>query len=385
MVIARVLVVLAVLLAVVSLLAAFVRYQALDTDSVSDTASALIADDEVREQLAASLVEQLYANVDVAEVLEERLPPDQQGLAGVLAGGLRELTDRAAVRMLEQPRVQAFWIASFSRAHAQLLEVLENEGEVFQVSEGAIVLNLQPLMVQLGDRVAILGQVSRRFGPDAGVIEVMDAGELETAQDLTRLLKALGTWLWVLPVLLAAIALWIVPGRRQSILRMIAVGSILGGLLVLVVRRMMGNYVVEELVQSETVQPAVRDAWEIITAPLRDGGFTFLGLGVLVLLAAWLAGTSSSAVGARRGLAPYLARADVAYGIAAALFLGLLWWQPTVQTSRWQLMLAAAIVLALGVELLRRQTAREVPEPGPIDLAGTWRRRLGRRGPDSSA
>jgi hypothetical protein len=213
----------------------------------------------------------------------------------------------------------------------------------------------------------------------------MEAGELETAQDVTQLLKVLGMWLWVLPVALAAIALWIVPGRRRSILRMIAWGSIVGGLLVLVVRRLAGSYVVEELVPSETVQPAVQNAWDIVTAQLRDGGFTLVGLGLVVLLAAWLAGTSPSAVGARRGLAPYLARAEVAYGIAGTLFLLLLWWQPTVQTSRVPLVLAAAVVLALGLELLRRQTRREVPDPGPIDLAGAWRRRRGRQGPDVRA
>ena len=48
----------------------------------------------------------------------------------------------------------------------------------------------------------------------------------------------------------------------------------------------------------------------------------------------------------------------------------LLWWSPTVQTTRVPLMLAAALVLALGVELLRRQTAREFPDPPPPDLGG---------------
>ena len=379
MVVARVLVVLAVILAVLSLLAGFIRYQALDTATASDTASAMIADDEIREQVALSLVEQLYANVDVTEALEQRLPADQQGLAGPIAGAVREVSDRAAVRMLERPRVQDLWVGAFTRAHAQLIKVLENETEIARVEGGAVVLDLQPLVIELGDRVAIIGQVANRLGPDAGVIEVMDAGQLETAQDLTQFLKVLGMWLWVVPVLLFGIALWIVPGRRQSILRMIAVGSIIGGLLVLVLRRVAGSYVVDELVASHSVRPAVGDAWEILTAQLRDGGLTLLGLGVLVLLGSWLGGTSSGSVSARRGLAPYLARADVAYGVAAALFLLLLWWQPTVQTSRVPLMLAAAAILVLAVELLRRQTAREVPEPGEIDLAGAWRRRTGRQ------
>ena len=49
-----------------------------------------------------------------------------------------------------------------------------------------------------------------------------------------------------------------------------------------------------------------------------------------------------------------------------------------MQTTRVPLMLAAALVLAFGVELLRRQVAREVPAPPPPDLGGSVRRGMGR-------
>jgi hypothetical protein len=375
---ARILVVVGVLFAVLSLLAGYVRFQGLDTDTVSETAGELIADDEIREQVAATLVEQLYANVDVAAELEERLPPDQKGLAGPAAAGLREFSDRAAIRMLERPRVQALWVSSVTLAHRQLIQVLEDDTGPLSTEDGSVVLDLQPLVIQLGGRVAVVGDVAERLGPDAGRVEIMEAKQLETAQDLTQLLKTLGTWLWLLPVALWAIALWIARGRRRSILRMIAIGSILAGLLVLVVRRITGSFLVDELVPSTAVQPAAQDAWDILTSLLRDGGFTFVGLGVIVLVAVWLAGPSASAVATRRGLAPYLARPEIAYGVAGALFLLLLWWSPTVQTTRVQLMVAAAVLLALGVELLRRQTAREVPAPPPPDLSGSVRRGMGR-------
>jgi hypothetical protein len=375
---ARILVVIGVLLAVVSLLAGYIRFQGLDTETVQGTAGDLIADDEIREQVAASLVEQLYANVDVAAELEERLPPDQQGLAGPVAAGLREFADRAAIRMLERPRVQALWVNTVTRAHTQLINVLEDETGPLSTEDGSVVLDLQPLVIQLGERVAVVGDVTERLGPDAGRVEIMEATQLETAQDLTQLLKTLGTWLWLLPLALWGIALWIARGRRRSILRTIAIGTILAGLLVLVVRRITGSFLVEELVPSTAVQPAVQDAWDILTAQLRDGGLTFLGLGVIVLVAVWLVGPSASGVSVRRGLAPYLARPEIAYGVAGALFLLLLWWSPTVQTTRVQLMVAAALVLALGVELLRRQTAREVPAPPPLDPGGSLRRGVGR-------
>ena len=126
------------------------------------------------------------------------------------------------------------------------------------------------------------------------------------------------------------------------------------------------------------MQPAAHDAWDILTSQLRDGGFTLLGLGVILLVAVWLAGPSPSGVSVRRGLAPYLARPGIAYSVAGGLFLLLLWWSPTVQTTRVPLMLAAALVLGFAVELLRRQTAREVPNPPPPDLSGSVRRGIGR-------
>ena len=280
--------------------------------------------------------------------------------------------------MLERPRVQALWVNTVTRAHRQLINVLDDDTGALSTENGAVVLDLQPLVIQLGDRVAIVGNVAEKLGPDAGRVEIMQADQLETAQDLTQILKFLGTWLWLLPIALWAVALWLARDRRRSILRMIAVGidpgraARAGGA---PPRRLVHR---RRLVPSIAVQPAAHDAWDILTSQLRDGGFTFIGLGVILLVALWLAGPSPSGVSARRGLAPYLARPEIAYGVAGGLFLLLLWWSPTVQTTRVPLMLAAALVLGFGVELLRRQTAREIPAPPPPDLGGSIRRGMGR-------
>jgi Short C-terminal domain len=378
--VARILVVLGFLLVVVSLLAGYVRFQALDTETVQGTAADLIADPEIRDQVAATLVDQLYANVDVQAELQQRLPPDLEGLAGPASAGLREFSDRAAVRLLERPRVQELWVNTVTRAHRQLVNVLEDDTGRLSTENGAVVLDLQPLVLRLGEQVAIVGNVAEKFGPDAGKIEIMQADQLETAQDLTKLLKFLGTWLWIVPIALWALALWLARGDRRRILRMIAIGSILAGLLVLVVRRLAGRFVVDSLTSAPSVSEPAKDAWDILTSQLRDGGLTLLGLGVIVLVAVWLAGPSKSAQGARRWLAPYLARPEIAFGAAAALFLLLVWWSPTVQTTRVQLMLAGALVLALAVEVLRRQTAREFPDATSAESVAALRRAVPGRG-----
>jgi hypothetical protein len=365
MLLARILVVLGALFAVLSLLAGYVRFQGLDTATVEDTAGQLIADEQIRDQVAATLVDQLYANVDVETLLNEQLPPDQKGLAAPISGALRLAADPAAQRVLERPRVQELWTQSVVASHRALVRVLEDDTGPISTENGDVVLDLRPLIIQLGDRIAIVGRIDRRLGSDAGRITIIEADQLETAQDLTQLAKVLGTWLWLVPVVLWAIALWLAAGARRAILRLIGVSICVAGLLVLVVRRVAGSEVVDRLTDTESARAAAADAWDILTSQLQDGGLTLIGLGVILLVAVWIAGPSSSAAGSRRWMAPYLARAELAFGAAAVLLFALVWWGPTVQTQRWQLVLAAAVVLALGVEVLRRQTAAEFPESQP--------------------
>jgi hypothetical protein len=359
---ARILVVLGAILAILALVAGYVRFQALDTDTVEKTAGKMIEDDAIRNQIAASLVDQLFTNVDVEQVLEERLPADQKGLAGPIAGAMRLAADPAAQRLMERPRVQELWVQSIARSHAALLRVLNDDTGPVSTENGNVVLDLRPLVVQLGDRVAILGRIDQRLGSDAGRITIMKADQLETAQDLTQLMKVLGLWLWLVPVALWALAVWLAEGRRRSILKMIGIASIVTGLIVLIVRRVAGSIVVDKLAEAESVKQAATDAWNILTEQLQDGGLTLIGIGIALLAAVWISGPSGRATESRRWMAPYIVRPEIAFGAAAVLLLLLVWWGPVVQLDRWQFVLAVAVVLALGVEVLRRQTEREFPD-----------------------
>lgn len=368
MLLARVLVVLGALLAVLALLAGYIRFQALDTDTVENTAGELIADPEIRDQIGATLADELFTNVDVEAALREQLPPEQQGLAAPIASALRLGAEPAAQRLLERPRVQELWVRSITIAHRNLIRVLEDETGPLQTQGGNVVLDLRPLIGQLAERFGLGTRITERLPPDTGVITIVEADNLETAQDLTQLMKVLGMWLWLVPIALWAVALWLARGRRRGILRLIAFSSIVAGLLVLVVRRVAGSTVVEELTPtgSESVEKAAGDAWDILTSQLRDGGLTLLGIGVILLVAVWIAGPSRRATAARRWMTPYIARPEIAFGAAAVLLLLLVWWGPVVQTERWQFVVAIAAVLALLVEVLRRQTAREFPELVPV-------------------
>ena len=376
---ARVLVWLGALLAALALLAGYVRWQALDTDTVRATADELIVDDDIQQQIAGSMVDSLFNNVDIQAELEQRLPADQQGLAGVITGAVRELADRAANQMLDRPRAQALWVDTVAFSHQQLINVLKDESRGVTTQGGAVFLDLRPLVVELGNRVPVVGRVAAQLPDDAGLIKVIDADQLETAQDITSVLDFLGTWFWAVPLLLFAAAIWLAAGRRRLILRSIAWGSIVAGLLVLVIRRVAGGYVVDSLATTASAEQAAQDAWNILTSLLAEGAWTLIGLAVIVLIGVWFAGPSASGAASRRELAPFLVRPEIAFGAAAVLFLLLVLWAPTAQTTRVPQMVALALLLALGLEVLRRQTASEHPDAADVNLGEHLRQRFARR------
>jgi hypothetical protein len=78
-------------------------------------------------------------------------------------------------------------------------------------------------------------------------------------------------------------------------------------------------------------------------------------------------------------------RPEIAFSAAGLLFLLLLLWGPTAQVTRLPFVITFALVLALGVEILRRQAAREFPGAAGADLSdharGTFARMRGQSKP----
>jgi hypothetical protein len=63
-------------LVVVSVLSNWVKREALDTDTFKSTSQELIAHPAIQDQLAQTMVEQLYANVDVSAAARAEAPAE---------------------------------------------------------------------------------------------------------------------------------------------------------------------------------------------------------------------------------------------------------------------------------------------------------------------
>ncbi len=374
-VLARALVVAGIVLALVSALANFVRAEALDTDQFKETSRLLITTEEIQTQVAATLVDALYTNIDVAAELEDELPDNLQSLAGPIAGISRELADRAAKELLKRPAVQTVWVEVTGAAHEQLVKVLDGETRFLLTRGGDVTLDLRPLVTRLADRFSFVSNVTDQLPEDTGRVVILESGQLEAAQDVTQFLKVIANWIWLLALAAWAAAIWLARGRRRLELRAIAIGLVIAGFLLLVLRSLGGRYIVDSLVTSESVKPAVEEAWDIITRLLTGSGWSLVIVGIVALAGVWLAGPARRATGLRGVIAPWLRRPELAFGAAGILYLLLLLWKPTPQFGRGLWILVFAVLAAFGVQLLRRQTAREFPDAVAVDWIGVARER----------
>lgn len=386
-VLARALTVVGILLLVVSMLSNYVKREALDESRFRETSRALIADEAIRNQVAATLVDQLYSNVDIAGSLAEKLPANLQGLAGPISGIAREAADRTAQRLLERPRVQDAFVAASSLAQQQFIAVLDGDTKILDTTNGKVVLDVRPLVLDLGDRFSFIPDLEQRIPASAAKVTILESDQLSAAQDVTKALRTVANWVWVLVLAAWGAAIWLARGRRRIETRAIAIGIVVAGFLVLVVRTLAGRYLVDELVVSDSVKPAMSNAYDIITTLLAGAGWTAVIVGIVALVGVWVTGAGSRATSARRALAPYLRRPEIAFGALVVAYLLLLWWQPTPQFGYAINILIFFVLALIGLEAIRRQAAREFPDAEPGSPVAAIRGALGsarKPAPDST-
>jgi hypothetical protein len=361
----RALVVLGAIVAIAAILAIWISRQALETDQWTQTSSKLLQDPAVQTTVAGYLVDQLYANVDVAGELSAALPPRARPLAAPAAGALRNAAEAVARRALGRPRVQAAWEQANRRAHEALVQTIEGGGDVVATKQGVVTLDLTALLDEIAQRTGVGARAAAALPDQAASIEILRADQLSGIQKVGNALKPLALVLALLALACFAGAVALVPGHRRETLRACGLAFVVAGIGALVARKLAGEAVVDGLASTAAVRPAVESTWRIGTSLLVGVAGASIAYGVLIVAGAWLAGPARWAVAIRGRLAPYLREATVTYGAVAVIVLLVLLWGPTEGTRR---VLPALVLIALfvtGVELLRRQVRAEHPGTEP--------------------
>ena len=338
----------------------WVNRQALNTDNWVDTSDKLLQNEEVKTQLSNYLADELFANVDVQAELEKTLPPRLAPLAGPAAGALHQLAPKVAERTLETSQAESAWSTANRGAHEALLKILNDEGSAVSTSGGEVTLDLKALLSESGGQLS--SKLASKIPPDAGQLTILKSDQLSAAQDISKLVRKLPIVLTLLAALLYGLAIYLAGPRRREALRSVGFGFIVAGVLSLLLRGVAGNTVVDALAGNEAVKPAVEAVWSIGTGLLVTVAVSAITFGILVVIAAWLAGPTRIATNLRREAAPYLReRRGTTYAVVGFIFLVLILWAPVVAFHKPIGLLLLAVLMVLGTEALRRQTAVEFP------------------------
>jgi len=353
-------IVLAAVIALVAALNVWVKRQALSTDNWTNASSQLLENDQIRSALSIYLVNQLYANVNVSQELQQQLPPQVKPLAPQIALGLQQVAIRATDTLLARPRIQQLWRNANRRAHQLLIALLDGKHNVLQTTDGNVVLNLQPILQELEKATGLGSRLEGKLPPDAGKITILKGSQLETARKGVKVIRVLSYFLFFLVLALYALAMYLSRDRRKILLGA-GVSILVVGLLVLVVRRFAGNYLVDQLTNNPDAKSAVSATWAIGTELLRNVGENAIIYGIVVIFAAWIAGPSRPATWCRRVSAPTIRdHPIVLYGAVTLILIIVLLAGPTDAQRVYPLLILFALAY-VGTEWLRREIVREFP------------------------
>jgi hypothetical protein len=244
----------------------------------------------------------------------------------------------------------------------RLATVQAQTAAVLKDPSQANILKLDPTLASLQTRVTTL--LNRQAVQHPGELVLLNSSQLSGLQDLVSALRSLGFVLPLLSLLLFLGAIYLAKGWRRETLMRAGAGILGAALIILLTRHLLGSAVTDSVARSDAVKPAINAVWDVISGGLRERALFVLVIGLGFIVGGLLAGPGRHEVAVRRFLAPYLREQPVAvYAVLALIFLLWLTLLPTINNVGQVIVVLVLVGLAVwGVEILRRQTAREFPD-----------------------
>ncbi len=351
-----ILIVLAAVILLVTAVNVWVDRAALDTDNWVDASDELLAEPAIREAIAVYVVDQLYTNVDVAAQLGDLLPGDLSGLSGALASALRNPATEAVDRLLATDQVAQIWSTANRVAHETIVNILEDDArvEALSTAEGTITLDLREVVVKLADNLGLPGAAVDRIPADAGQVTIIQSSKLEDLQSAVKFVEWASWLLFFVVIAIYAGAIFLADGWRRVATRTVGLSMLIVGLLLLAGLRFGGDRLLDSVVQNESNRGAAEAVWKIGSSLLRDIGWNIAVVGALIVLGAFLAGSTAVATAIRRFVAPvFVGGAGVRWSVGAAIFLIFVLWAPIPALTNWFGILVFAGIVAACIEGLR--------------------------------
>lgn len=314
---------LTVLSLVVTVVGAWARAVALDTDRFVATVGPVIDDPSVQEALSVRLTDRVMEGLQVEDRVSTALAGLDQGelpvspalLAAPITDGIRNVLLKRTEQAIASDAFQNLWNTALTRAHSQAIALLRGESTNATIEGDAVYINLLPFIndalaslegqlseifnrtidiptiteANIGQAVGLLEQ---QFGVDLpndfGQIKVFESDALPAAQAAVVTIDRVIYALVALTILLAIVA-FVLSTRRLRTALWLGFGAAIG---LIVVRRLalrLDDAIVSR-VTGETNQAAVGAVTNDVFQDLRNFTTLMLVAAILIGVGAYLAG-----------------------------------------------------------------------------------------------
>ena len=324
----NVLAVLTCLATLFSVIAVWTHQTLFDTDKWMEIVGPLADDPAVTDAVGATITDQLFQVIDPEQYAREALPEQAQFLAGPMTNAVQGFVRDGVQQLLRTDQFQQVWDTANRLTHDAAVRLLRGETvRGFTATDGTVTLNLLPLLSRamafinekaprlFGDRpipeitqdtpvdqarAELSTALGRELPEGFGVYTVLQSDQLAAAQNLVSLFDKLVYLIIGLTVVLFIATLVLATNRRRTLLVLglgIALAMVIGNALVSALQDQIIG-----LIGNETRREAAATTISKLVSSLEAITTTLLWAGLVVVVAAFLAGDSRVAQGVRRAV-----------------------------------------------------------------------------------
>ena len=313
--VAALLIVLACVLAPLSVVAIWTRNQVTDTDRYVATVTPLASDPAIQNAIADQITAQVFTYIDIQGLttqavdalagrgLRPEVASQLQAFAVPIANGVQSFTRSQVGKVVESDAFADAWIQANRVAHAELVKALTGEGGgAVTVENDTVSVNLAPFIETVKARLVASGftLASRIPAVDASFV-LFQSADITRARNAFNLLNTLGIWLPIITLVLLGLGVYVAKDHRRAL-----VGAGLGvavGMVVLALGLTVFRAIYLDAVPAAVLpHDAAAVLYDTIVRFLRLGLRTILVLALVVAAGAFLSGQSVTAVRTRQGL-----------------------------------------------------------------------------------
>jgi hypothetical protein len=230
-IVASLLIVVACVLAPLSLVAVWTRNQVTNTDRYVATVTPLADDPAIQNAIADQITAQVFTYIDVKglttqtlDALASRgLPPrlaDQlDALAVPIANGVQDFTRTQVGKIVQSQAFADAWVQANRAAHEALVKALTGQGDgTVTVQNDTVSVNLAAFIQTVKQQLTAAGfSLAARIPEVNASFVLFQSADIPKVRSAFNLLNTLGVWLPLIVLLLIVVGVYVAKSHRRAL------------------------------------------------------------------------------------------------------------------------------------------------------------------------